>query len=285
LYQTDSDHGLLRPFAYTSSAGGRTYLKRSKFSAKTGAHVQTGVHIQPNYYGSSIHFDMHNVMITDLNSSVWGAGIVVHYGNSTQNKAENCVISNCNYGYYAYQSIAFKNNIFLNDTTNVLATDGPSSNCATDKTAVGFTTDTDPQLNIVAANEFVSTDINSPNAFKLMLVGGQLIGRGTAPTITDNTSGFYGTSRPGRAGYVSIGPDEPQLDETLLGVGLTSNGVASLGNDGTFSSNVTVGGGGYNNGHLLLGSNHMWIDSSGNLRIMNGAPGFDSDGTVVGTQS
>lgn len=37
--------------------------------------------------------------------------------------------------------------------------------------------------------------------------------------------------------------------------------------------------------HLILGTYRIWIDSTGKLRIKNGAPTSDTDGTVVGTQT
>jgi hypothetical protein len=36
---------------------------------------------------------------------------------------------------------------------------------------------------------------------------------------------------------------------------------------------------------LQLGAYHLWVDSSGRLRIKNGVPTSDTDGTVVGTQT
>ena len=36
---------------------------------------------------------------------------------------------------------------------------------------------------------------------------------------------------------------------------------------------------------LILGTHHLWVDSTGDLRIKSSAPANDSDGTVVGTQS
>lgn len=36
---------------------------------------------------------------------------------------------------------------------------------------------------------------------------------------------------------------------------------------------------------LLLGGYQLWVDASGKLRIKNGAPTSDTDGTVVGTQT
>jgi len=44
-------------------------------------------------------------------------------------------------------------------------------------------------------------------------------------------------------------------------------------------------GGAWNSGHIILGAYHLWIDSTGNLRIKSGAPTSDTDGTVVGTQT
>lgn len=39
------------------------------------------------------------------------------------------------------------------------------------------------------------------------------------------------------------------------------------------------------NGPLRLGDYYLWVDSTGDLRIKNGAPSSDTDGTIVGTQS
>lgn len=44
-------------------------------------------------------------------------------------------------------------------------------------------------------------------------------------------------------------------------------------------------GGGWNTKHLILGTNHIWVDATGKLRIKNGVPSSDTDGTVVGTQT
>ena len=41
----------------------------------------------------------------------------------------------------------------------------------------------------------------------------------------------------------------------------------------------------WNYNPLRMGSNYIWVDATGKLRIKNGAPAFDTDGTVVGTQT
>jgi hypothetical protein len=41
----------------------------------------------------------------------------------------------------------------------------------------------------------------------------------------------------------------------------------------------------WNSNHLKLGNYSLWVDATGDLRIKNGAPSSDTDGTVVGTQS
>jgi hypothetical protein len=44
-------------------------------------------------------------------------------------------------------------------------------------------------------------------------------------------------------------------------------------------------GSAWNGGNLLsLGSYRFWVDSSGRLRIKNGVPTLDTDGTIVGSQ-
>lgn len=37
--------------------------------------------------------------------------------------------------------------------------------------------------------------------------------------------------------------------------------------------------------HMRLGANHLWVDTTGDLRIKNSAPTSDTDGTIVGTQT
>lgn len=53
--------------------------------------------------------------------------------------------------------------------------------------------------------------------------------------------------------------------------------------------NVVIGDSGlasdWQDGHLVLGAYHIWVDSTGDLRIKNSAPTSDTDGTVIGTQS
>jgi hypothetical protein len=52
------------------------------------------------------------------------------------------------------------------------------------------------------------------------------------------------------------------------------------------SNNVVgIGNGAWNGQRLKLGTYQFWVDSSGRLRIKNGAPTSDTDGTVVGTQT
>ncbi|MDO7834218.1 hypothetical protein Q4610_04085 [Sphingobium sp. HBC34] len=48
---------------------------------------------------------------------------------------------------------------------------------------------------------------------------------------------------------------------------------------------VWIPNGGWNTQHLRLGAYHMWVDTSGKLRIKNSAPTSSTDGAVVGTQS
>jgi hypothetical protein len=44
-------------------------------------------------------------------------------------------------------------------------------------------------------------------------------------------------------------------------------------------------GGSWDTYHLMMGGYHLWVDSTGDLRIKSSAPAGDTDGTVVGSQS
>lgn len=48
---------------------------------------------------------------------------------------------------------------------------------------------------------------------------------------------------------------------------------------------MTIPNGGYNGGHLILGTYHLWIGTGGVLYIKDGAPANATDGTVVGAQT
>ena len=47
----------------------------------------------------------------------------------------------------------------------------------------------------------------------------------------------------------------------------------------------TLDNGGWDAAHIVLGAYHLWVDSTGDLRIKSSAPTSDTDGTVVGAQS
>lgn len=69
-----------------------------------------------------------------------------------------------------------------------------------------------------------------------------------------------------------------------------ANGDTRMTIDSTYGNlvaggNVQATGGGYTGGHLVLGNYHIWVDTSGRLKIKNGLPVSDGEGVVVGTQT
>ena len=62
---------------------------------------------------------------------------------------------------------------------------------------------------------------------------------------------------------------------------ITADGDVTI----TGASSYLVLSGGWNTSHIQMGTYHLWIDSSGRLRIKNGVPASDTDGVVVGQQS
>lgn len=59
----------------------------------------------------------------------------------------------------------------------------------------------------------------------------------------------------------------------------------SAGQLGPRSGDFFNVGSAWNNSHLIMGAYHLWVDSTGDLRIKSSAPSSDTDGTIVGTQS
>ena len=41
----------------------------------------------------------------------------------------------------------------------------------------------------------------------------------------------------------------------------------------------------WNGDHTIMGTYHLWIDAAGKLRVKDGRPTSDTDGTKVGTQT
>lgn len=78
-----------------------------------------------------------------------------------------------------------------------------------------------------------------------------------------------------------------QLNCRFYGGG--ANSVKILDPNGYFNDLFTTSfgslSGAYNEGHLLMGAYHIWVDDTGRLRIKSGVPSSSTDGTVVGTQS
>jgi len=103
---------------------------------------------------------------------------------------------------------------------------------------------------------------------------------------------FYGNGNDNSANWINTSgseklilgdgnnPDTMAVTGGNVGIGITSPG-AKLDVNG----NIKCGDGLWNGGHFIMGNYHLWIDTSGRLRIKNGAPTSATDGTVVGTQS
>lgn len=112
-------------------------------------------------------------------------------------------------------------------------------------------------------------------------------------TVADGISGYYGTNANPR--YSLSGYDGANSTGCLLlgngsaapvdGFKYASSGVISMIGNNSFSiPSATASGGIAPLATLRMGANHMWVDSSGRLRIKSSAPTTETDGTVVGAQ-
>jgi hypothetical protein len=142
------------------------------------------------------------------------------------------------------------------------------------------------------------------NAVKVKRADG-FVGLGITPTerlhVSGNLKVSSGLIYPA-SGYGIRFADLENQEYTMRSTGDSSAANLSLLKDNSAATpflgfdydtrNVIVSGGsgvanggGYNSGHLVLGSFHLWIDTSGRLRIKSSAPTSATDGTAVGAQS
>lgn len=107
------------------------------------------------------------------------------------------------------KTLTYLNCVFVGMTGNnfINTNNSTSLNSATDKASIGCATDTNPSVNIVSANEFVSTSQASADFLKVK-AGGSIDDGGGTTSITANTIGIRGNARPGTDTYYSIGADE-----------------------------------------------------------------------------
>lgn len=93
----------------------------------------------------------------------------------------------------------------------------------------------------------------------------------------------------GIEGFNATGTSPSHTLNTAPLSGLT-NYILSIRNNGatkaTFNSEggLSISGGAFDGGHLSLGNYHLWIDTSGKLRIKNGIPASATDGALFVTQ-
>ena len=137
---------------------------------------------------------------------------------------------------------------------------------------------------------YPSTRVNSPPTTHDIVVSNQDIlylrsntgGSGETllsidPMTTDSAKGSYcrffrNVTTSGFAGILVCAADGTNTEVHRI----SAKGDVGIGVNGSAA---------YNQSHLQLGNYHLWIDSSGRLRIKSSAPASDTDGTIVGTQT
>lgn len=116
---------------------------------------------------------------------------------------------------------------------------------------------------------------------------------GIFSTYKSNQDVFNATENDYVTKLSGLGVHVKNTDDVYDRVSILSNGYINIGN-GTNpekyivrryggrlrieGGDVEIHGGGYDNGHLMLGNHHLWIDGLGNLRIKSSAPTSDTDG-------
>lgn len=94
---------------------------------------------------------------------------------------------------------------------------------------------------------------------------------------------FVVSDRPNRDNRLAMGYDSANNVGVIQSLTAGISARAMLLNPS--GGDIGIGTGVWNTGCARLGAFRLWVDGSGRLRIKNGAPSSDTDGTVVGTQT
>jgi hypothetical protein len=162
----------------------------------------------------------------------------------------------------------------INNPTIYASSAGVTINNATIVLTAGLNT-----INIDPTNGFkITNSIVGPPAHGWIIELNQgylaIAGTGTNSAKYSNYTGEYLSLVNGTAAAY--------LSADLIQI---SNGAKTLFAVNPGGSGNKLGLSEWNDCHALLGGYHLWVDGSGRLRIKNGAPTSDTDGTVVGAQS
>lgn len=138
-----------------------------------------------------------------------------------------------------------------------------------------------PSYKFVYLSEIASKGLTATSAGSLTAADSwSLVPAGLAPYNPTPTTAVAPvnaniTGQNANSGYAANGGD----------VNITP-GTGSVGNkSGNVVIKDTAGNSGWNTAHLILGIYHIWVDTTGDMRIKNSAPTSDTDGTIIGTQS
>jgi hypothetical protein len=194
-------------------------------------------------------------------NTLWGgkdhaSSIGIHIGQvGSGSKVENNSIKGYKYNFdFGSQSLTAKNNVGVDGITNDFRNIGSATgnnNASTDTTVANgnWSSGSGNQTSITKADEFMTLDDTSKYFFKVYQ-GGVCYNNGTTPSITGNTIGSRGNTRPYDGSNYSIGSDEYRIDMFFsAGDSATDRKVASnvtiTDNKATFSvaqtGNIGVG--------------------------------------------
>lgn len=205
-------------------------------------------------------------------------------GPTSGNAAKNVLISGCNFLSNAIginlnhgQNIVATGNFFKGNGSGVFVKNDSVGNAATltcngntfiDQTSIALELNslaTVAQTVYVSSNIFVSTNISTLQRYGV-------ISSGSISTVTLGTNSFssnYDVSAV--SGTFTAGKGLLTLSSGVMNELSVVSGLPLL--SAWFAK------------HFKMGTYEFWVDSTGDLRIKNGVPTSDTDGTVVGTQT
>ena len=253
---------------------GGTYAKiiRCSFSARNNV-AYNAIKMTDAYWALVDKCQFYGTGSPKYGSAIWvnGECNATKIQNNQVSEAVSCVYVDANVSDGMVNGLRIVNNDF-ESITNAITFNNPASPAYT---AAGVLV----TLNrIESATTFlnISGSLADESSYPLTSYNNYFVAGNVTNYIQNPNNQFVSIFEQTNFGSASV--------DNLVG-GPNNFTVIASDNGSNFQIQNRNGVSSWESSHLVMGTFHVWVDSSGRLRIKDGAPSSSTDGTVVGTQS
>ena len=199
------------------------------------------------FYIKNTLVDIKNNKIIDKRTTPFCINPII-FINDSSNENTHCIIKdNMSYGC-------------INKLTNLLRQDSNNTNILENLVY---------SIQNSNYNSYIATDTDGYKRMGIGKISGQI------PSIIVGNATPFKILKANTVNIDDVGATYSEIGYIDGNGNIFVNGSINMKADGSWGSGK----------HIILGNYHLWIDTQNRLRIKNGAPNTETDGTVVGSQS